>query len=407
MASSLTTVFADLDFLSVIDTISIELSSHFSHTAATHDDWEYVGYIPIIAEESQKESTVTGSVHVKHVDTNGNEIQDPYMLVVDETVATVKTVTLTTNGVTTTSEETVASNLTYDATTQKPTLISYNGQYYEFVQVKEGDSEKGLVTQGTTTVTYIYKVVPNTKETVSTSVTGTVRTRYVDEDTGEEIVPGSIIIDNGVVANILTTTERNAAGEIVSQTTETIPTGVTYDTTADKQAKTEAIALIRVPATEFITSDGQIFTPDADGYITHTLHNRFQVKGDSLNQDSNQDLTERLIESNADAYKDLLESGKLVFVSADARWAVPPTLISTSPIDYVGTVEYDLVYKTYIGNETVSYSLVRADSPEEGSVEEGTKVITYYYRRLSPLYKDTFVVAFKESSTVATLERDW
>ncbi|HFH9838221.1 TPA: LPXTG cell wall anchor domain-containing protein, partial [Streptococcus suis] len=64
LASSLTTLAAEVDFLSVVDTVSIELSSRFSHTAATHEDWEYVGYIPIIAEESETETSTTGNVNI-------------------------------------------------------------------------------------------------------------------------------------------------------------------------------------------------------------------------------------------------------------------------------------------------------------------------------------------------------
>ncbi|WP_044689143.1 hypothetical protein, partial [Streptococcus suis] len=98
----------------------------------------------------------------------GNEIKDLYNLVVDGIVSTTTTTTTTTDGVASVTEDTVASGLTYDATTQKPTSITSNGKVYELVQVKDGDVEQGLVSEGTTTVTYIYRHVPQVTTDVKT-----------------------------------------------------------------------------------------------------------------------------------------------------------------------------------------------------------------------------------------------
>ncbi|NQH95441.1 hypothetical protein HO630_11120, partial [Streptococcus suis] len=128
-----------------------------------------------------------GSVNVKYVDTEGNEIQGAVNLVTDGVVSTTTTTTTTTDGVASVTEETVASGLTYDAMTQKPASITYNGKVYELVQVKDGDVEQGLVSEGTTTVTYIYRHVPQVTTDVKTSTTtGSVNVKYVDTE-GNEI----------------------------------------------------------------------------------------------------------------------------------------------------------------------------------------------------------------------------
>ncbi|HEM5086163.1 TPA: MucBP domain-containing protein, partial [Streptococcus suis] len=243
IATSLTALAAEVDFLSIVDTVSIELSSHFSHTAATHEDWEYVGYIPTIAEESVKETTTTGSVNVKYVDTEGNEINDLYNLVVDGIVSTTTTTTTTTDGVASVTEDTVASGLTYDATTQKPTSITSNGKVYELVQVKDGDVEQGLVSEGTTTVTYIYRHVPQVTTDVKTSTTtGSVNVRYVDTE-GNEIKDLYNLVVDGIVST--TTTTTTTTDGVASVTEDTVASGLNYDATAQKPTS--------------ITSNGKVY----------------------------------------------------------------------------------------------------------------------------------------------------
>ncbi|HFI0057455.1 TPA: hypothetical protein ACGORZ_001821, partial [Streptococcus suis] len=256
------------------------------------------------------------------------------------------------------------SKLEYDATTQKPTTITFDGKVYEFVKVKDGDVEKDLVKEGTTTITYIYKVAPNTTETISTKVFGTVKTRYIDADTGEEIVTGSTIVDNGVVANKVTTIVRNAAGEVVSETTERVPTGLTYDTTADKTAKNAEIALIRLPVLEMIDYNGNLVTPDADGYVTVTETKTWS--GSTITTSDYQTVYD--------------------FVEYHYMQNVNPTKLSIKSLVITPEGNYYSVtavveYTYYIGSKTVGYSFVSVDEAEEGAVEEGTKKITYYYRR--------------------------
>ncbi|HEM5241091.1 TPA: MucBP domain-containing protein, partial [Streptococcus suis] len=359
-----------------------------------------------------KTSTTTGSVNVKYVDTEGNEIQGAVNLVTDGVVSTTTTTTTTTDGVASVTEDTVASGLTYDATTQKPASITYNGKVYELVQVKDGDVEQGLVSEGTTTVTYIYQVVPNKTETTSEAVTGTVITRYVDIDTGEEIVSGSTIVDNGIVANTVITTERNAAGEIVYQTVETIPTGLTYDTTSDKTVKNAEIALIQIPVTDIAVADvpavGTSKVNNGDGTVTisYTMNSNIMVLDSNFRTLGEAEVLNRI-------EKELTSQATPMF--PEATWSFDPfvTYLET-PIpagdgvsNYVATKSYTAHATFDISGRTTSYTFVSVDASEVGAVEEGTTIITYYYRKV-PLTIET--VAFPlglESLTVATLPRDF
>ncbi|HEM5123287.1 TPA: hypothetical protein U1246_001190, partial [Streptococcus suis] len=290
---------------------------------------------------------------------------------------TTKTTTTTVDGVPSSKEETVASGLTYDTTTQKPTLISYNGQYYEFVQVKDGDVEQGLVAEGTTTITYIYKVAPNTTETISTPITGTVKTRYIDADTGEEIVSGSTIVDNGVVANKITTIVRNAVGEVVSETPpETVPTGLTYDSTEDKTAKNAEIALLRIPVLEMIDYNGNLVTPDTNGYVTVTETKTFSGVGLTF---SDYQSAYNYVENH---YKQNLNPTYL---------SIKSLVITPAGSEFACSTVVEYTY--YIGNKTVGYTFVSVDEAEEGAVEEGTKTITYTYRRQAYEAEATTAVA--------------
>ncbi|WP_105110592.1 LPXTG cell wall anchor domain-containing protein [Streptococcus suis] len=333
-------------------------------------------HVPQITE-SVTETPTTGNVNVKYVDTEGKEIKVPYKLMENGLVSTTKTTTTTVDGVPSSKEETVASGLTYDATTQKPTTITFDGKVYEFVKVKDGDEEQGLVKKGTTTVTYIYKVAPNTTETISTPVTGTVMTRYIDADTEEEIVTGSTIVYEGVVANNITTIVRNAAGEVVSETTERVPTGLTYDTTDDKTAKNAEIALLRIPVLEMIDYNGNLVTPDANGYVTVTETKTFSGVGITS---SDYQSAYNYVENH---YKQNLNPTHLSIKSLDI---IPVG----SEFAYSTVVEYTY----YIGNKTVGYTFVEVEGAEQGDVKEGDKIIiTYKYRRQAYEAEATTAVA--------------
>ena len=103
---------------------------------------------------------------------------------------------------------------TYDTTDQKPSTITKDGKEYQLVE-KAVPNEKGNLTEGTTTITYEYKLV-----------TGTVTVKYEDEN-GQPIKEDTII-----------TPENTPKGTAYDTTTETIrpqqieKDGKTYELTS-------------------------------------------------------------------------------------------------------------------------------------------------------------------------------
>ena len=103
---------------------------------------------------------------------------------------------------------------TYDTTDQKPSTITKNGKEYQLVE-KAVPNEKGNLTEGTTTITYEYKLV-----------TGTVTVKYEDEN-GQPIKEDTVI-----------TPANTPKGTVYDTTTETIrpqqieKDGKTYELTS-------------------------------------------------------------------------------------------------------------------------------------------------------------------------------
>ena len=91
---------------------------------------------PVPYEKDPTPEVKKGKVVVNYVDETGNPIKKSI-------------------------EDTPDSNIDtlYDTTDHKPKIIGKDGKLYLFSKVKEGDHEKGKVVEGTTSVTYIYKVL--------------------------------------------------------------------------------------------------------------------------------------------------------------------------------------------------------------------------------------------------------
>jgi len=106
---------------------------------------------------------------------------------------------------------------TYDTTDQKPSTITKDGKEYQLVE-KAVPNEKGNLTEGTTTITYEYKLV-----------TGTVTVKYEDEN-GQPIKEDTVI-----------TPANTPKGTVYDTTTETIrPQQI------EKDGKTSTLTLIAI-----------------------------------------------------------------------------------------------------------------------------------------------------------------
>ncbi|MFD0846449.1 MucBP domain-containing protein, partial [Streptococcus saliviloxodontae] len=112
-----------------------------------------------VLKTTEKVDTVTkeGNVVVHYVDESGNVIKDQ---VTDTPTSDVKT--------------------PYDTTDNKPSTIEFNGKTYELVPTKTIGQESGEVVEGTTEVTYVYKLKATPVTPVETPK-GNVVVHYVDE----------------------------------------------------------------------------------------------------------------------------------------------------------------------------------------------------------------------------------
>ncbi|HEM6321036.1 TPA: MucBP domain-containing protein, partial [Streptococcus suis] len=134
---------------------------------------------------------VKGSVVVKYIDIEGNEIKAP----VTDTPAT-------------------STGTDYDTTDNKPTTITYNGEEYELIPVLTKGTETGKVVEGETVVTYVYrKVVPTTPDVK----TGSVVIRYVEAGNETNVLKDPVLDENAVVTGTKydTTDEDDKPAEIV------------------------------------------------------------------------------------------------------------------------------------------------------------------------------------------------
>ena len=124
---------------------------------------------------------IKGDVLVHYVDTEGNTIASD---VVDTDQAPV--------------------NDAYDTTDHKPTEISYDGHVYRIITDKTKGNEKGVVTEDTTNVTYVYQLIK-----------GDVLVHYVDAE-GNTIASDVIDTDQAPVNDAYDTTDHK-------------PTEISYD----------------------------------------------------------------------------------------------------------------------------------------------------------------------------------
>ena len=131
---------------------------------------KHVVYSYTLDKQEEKTPTVTdtkGSVVVKYVDADGNEIKDPENVVTDAVVKTTKTyATKSGDVVLSTRDEVTENDVNYNAAEKKVDTINKDGKKYVFRGVYEVSDkynnvleETGKVKEGTTTVVYQYDYV--------------------------------------------------------------------------------------------------------------------------------------------------------------------------------------------------------------------------------------------------------
>ena len=131
---------------------------------------KHVIYSYVLDKKEDATPTVTeakGSVVVKYVDVDGNEIKDAENVVTDAVVKTTKTyATKSGDVVLSTRDEVTENDVNYNATEKKVDIINKDGKKYVFRGVYEVSDkynnvleETGKVKEGTTTVVYQYDYV--------------------------------------------------------------------------------------------------------------------------------------------------------------------------------------------------------------------------------------------------------
>ncbi|SNV34915.1 von Willebrand factor A [Streptococcus acidominimus] len=372
--------------------------------------YKYVPQVETKHETSQK----TGNVVVKYVDKNGNEIQAPNQLITNGVISNIKTTITLVDGVETDRKnEEVGTGLIYDTKLVRNDEIDFNNQVYRFAEVKQGDMETGTVVEGTTVVTYIYDLAPNTIEVKERQVTGTVITRYIDETNGQKLAEDTNIITDGVVAIETSKITKDPKGNVLSISVDREPTGLTYDTTEDKSLKDGEIALLRVQPTQYLnTVTGEVLDVSVPAIPTETFIYTFTV------------LTEEAIAPHTSNNPDSLDAYRSLFQLANVRASelgfdnsVNSFEIQTSSdwsyYPYYRH-EYTYSYTNYVGQmadlslTSVPYEFTRVDVSETGLVEEGTTIITYYYRPTDATWTPKTISELgPETAIVATLVQDW
>ena len=131
---------------------------------------KHVIYSYVLDKKEDATPTVTetkGSVVVKYVDADGNEIKDPENVVTDAVVKTTKTyATKSGDVVLSTRDEVTENDVNYNVAEKKVDTINKDGKKYVFRGVSEVSDkynnvleETGKVKEGTTTVVYQYDYV--------------------------------------------------------------------------------------------------------------------------------------------------------------------------------------------------------------------------------------------------------
>ncbi|HFU3731156.1 TPA: MucBP domain-containing protein, partial [Streptococcus suis] len=125
-------------FLDLVENVTLQLNSRFTHTPESDPCWEYIGYYPEIAsvpaETPTSPNTLTsadlksesqehkGKVTVHYVDENGNIIADSKELV-NAVVSTTYRTKVTINGLEKAIENTVPTEVDYDTSALKVNTI--------------------------------------------------------------------------------------------------------------------------------------------------------------------------------------------------------------------------------------------------------------------------------------------
>ncbi|HEL2576807.1 TPA: MucBP domain-containing protein, partial [Streptococcus suis] len=324
---------------------------------------------PVVTRRELEPLLETGIVNVHFSDEAGKVLAPSKVLVNTIVSFTERTETIT-DGISNIVETKRETNASYDASNLRPDRIEFEGALYEYTSVNGAVS--GKVLPGENHVTYIYRKVPNTTEVTTREIKGKVITRYIDEVTGQEIVPESIVKE-GVIALEKTTVTKDALGNTVDTQISSTPASFDYSTEADKIVKEVAIAKKRTVATNWINPEtkqtGLVENNAAKGLLD-SVTSRVRIYSPS-NPGDPDNIAETLDHVRKEGFDE--SSQTIVEIGTGNNTTIYGTRDYT---DY----SYSYTRPSRAIVPEAEYEFSRVEGQEVGSSNQKVQTITYYYR---------------------------
>ncbi|HFI0088506.1 TPA: LPXTG cell wall anchor domain-containing protein [Streptococcus suis] len=386
-------------FLDLVENVTLQLNSRFTHTPESDPCWEYIGYYPEIAsvpaETPTSPNTLTsadlisesqetkGKVTVHYVDEEGNTIANSQELV-NAVVSTTYRTKVTINGVEKVIENTVPTEVDYDTSALKVNTILFNGASYEYVSVK--GSETGKVVAGETEVTYVYRKVTQpvvTREELEPiQETGKVTVHYVDE-------AGNKLADSKELVNaIISTTFRT---KVITDGVEEIKENKVVSNARYNAASVKATSLEYNGATyEYVsvkgTEAGKVVAGET--VVTYVYRKVTQPIVTREELDPIQETGKVTVHYVDEAGNKLADSKELVNAIISTTFRTKVTTDGVEEITenkVVSDARYNAasVKATSLEYNGATYEFVAVQGTEAGKVVAGETVVTYVYRKVS------------------------
>ncbi|WP_170239276.1 MucBP domain-containing protein [Streptococcus suis] len=324
---------------------------------------------PVVTRKELEPLLETGTVNVHFVDEAGVTIAPSKVLVNTIVSFTEQTETIT-DGISNIEKTKRETNASYDASNLRPDRIEFEGALYEYSSVDGAVS--GKVLPGENHVTYIYRKVPNTTEESTREIKGKVITRYIDEVTGQEILPETIVKE-GVIALEKTTVTKDSLGNTVDTQISSTPASFDYSTEADKIVKEVEIAKKRTVATHWINPEtkqtGLVENNVAQGLLD-SVTSRVRIYSPS-NPGDPDNIAETLDHVRNEGFDE--SSQTIVEIGTGNNTTIYGTRDYT---DY----SYSYTRPSRAIVPEAEYEFSRVEGQEVGSSNQKVQTITYYYR---------------------------
>ena len=323
--------------------------------------------------EEKSEEAVKGSVVVKYVDTDGNEIKDAVQLVTDADAGKKVTTKLMSGTYEIRAKtDTVNGSTTYDAEPKKEQTIQKNGKVYTLKRVlPKGDkfnnteAMSGIVSEGVTTVVYEYALVE--KDTVTAN--------YYKEGT-EEKLADSVVQNELVIGTDYTTQAKVIEPKVETKDyiDRTVKRTITYELVKEPENKTGKVV---------------------QGGTTVNYYYREVVK---------EDITMKKDGLVVNHYKEGTEE-KLADSVVQNELIIGTDYTTESKVIEPKITTEELPDRTV--KRTITYELVKEPENKTGKVVKGGITVNYYYKEVVKedvtMKKDTVTANYYKEGTTEKL----